>query len=84
MQTVRAEFGTACRDQSPKLSSLIIQSAMMFKLLRHIRSGTLSDVSIKWLQSRFNSARWAFAGYTVFPLSPRGSLKLYRDSRLSS
>jgi len=57
---------------------------MMSKLLRHAKSGTLPAVSIRWLHSRFNSVRWAYAGYTIVPLAPTGSLKLYRDSQLST
>jgi FkbM family methyltransferase len=57
---------------------------MMSKVLRHLRAGTLPAVSKSWLDSRFNAARWACAGYTIFPLETSGSLKLYRDSRLSS
>ena len=57
---------------------------MISKLLRHLRAGTLPAVSKSWLLSRFNAARWACVGYTIFPLETSGSLKLYRDSRLSS
>ena len=56
---------------------------MISKLLRHLRAGTLPAVSKSWLHSRFNAARWACAGYTIFPLETSASLKLYRDSRLS-
>jgi FkbM family methyltransferase len=56
---------------------------MISKLLRHLRAGTLPAVSKSWLHSRLNAARWAYAGYTIVPLETSGSLKLYRDSRLS-
>lgn len=53
------------------------------KLLKHMRSGTVISTSNRWLHSRFESARWRFAGYSIVPLDPCGSIKLYRDSRLS-
>jgi FkbM family methyltransferase len=56
---------------------------MMSKLLRHLRSGTLLATSNRWLRSRFDSVRWQYAGYTIFSINPCGSIKLYRDSRLS-
>ena len=56
---------------------------MISRLRRHLRSGTLLDVSGRWLHSRFNTVRWHCAGYTILPLASGNSIKLYRDSRLS-
>jgi FkbM family methyltransferase len=68
----------------PEVKRKLAESEMISKFLRHLRAGTLPAVSKRWLHSRFNAARWVYAGYTIFPLETSGSLKLYRDSRLSS